>query len=385
MKKIDLVILCGGYGTRLKDITKKIPKPLIKIDNIPFIQYLINFYSTSPSIENIFLLTSYKSEKFFKIYHNKFANLKKITCLKEKKPLGTQGALFNLKKKVKNDFILTNGDSFVQFDLKKFLNLKGKNKMLLVKNRNYRENKKLIKLRLNNQKKIIYSNKKNFGLMNAGVYFFEKKILSDIKNIYSSLEINLLPKLIKCEKLFGLETKGYFIDIGTLKNLKKAKRDFKIIFKRPALFLDRDGVINYDQGYTHKKNKLKLITKNLKKIKEKYQNYYKFIITNQSGIGRGYYTEKQFLEFQKWMNEKIYLKFKILINDVKFCPHHPTKAKLNFKIKCKCRKPGNLSVIEILKNWQINKRKSIMIGDKPSDKKCAYKSGLRFMFEDEFI
>ena len=101
MKKIDLVILCGGYGTRLKDITKKIPKPLIKIDNIPFIQYLINFYSTSSYIENIFLLTSYKSEKFFKIYHNKLANLKKITCLKEKKPLGTQGALFNLKKSKK--------------------------------------------------------------------------------------------------------------------------------------------------------------------------------------------------------------------------------------------------------------------------------------------
>ena len=81
-KKYDLAILCGGKGTRLGEITKKTPKPVIKFGNIELIQHLLNFYASSPYIEKIFLLTGYKSNQFNK-FHNKYVNLKKIICLRE--------------------------------------------------------------------------------------------------------------------------------------------------------------------------------------------------------------------------------------------------------------------------------------------------------------
>ena len=111
------VILCGGIGSRLGDITKKTPKPLIKLNNKPFLDYLIYRLSRF-RIAKILLLCGYKSERFFKKYHNlKINNYTKITCFKEKKPYGTGGALINAKNKLENIFYLLNGDTYFDADL----------------------------------------------------------------------------------------------------------------------------------------------------------------------------------------------------------------------------------------------------------------------------
>ena len=83
INKLDLVILVGGRGSRISRYTEKIPKPLIKINNRPFLSYIINHYSKY-CFENIFLLAGYKGNLIKKTYHNKFSNLIKIRCLKEK-------------------------------------------------------------------------------------------------------------------------------------------------------------------------------------------------------------------------------------------------------------------------------------------------------------
>ena len=82
-ESFDLVILAGGQGTRISKFTKKIPKPLLKINNLQFIQYLINFYSKYP-FRKIFILTGYKGEKFAK-YNKSFSNLIPIECIKKKR------------------------------------------------------------------------------------------------------------------------------------------------------------------------------------------------------------------------------------------------------------------------------------------------------------
>ena len=93
------VILCGGLGSRLGNITKKTPKPLIKIAGKPFLNYIIDRL-VRIRIKKILLLCCYKNEKFFKKYHNKKINKNTyITCIKEKNLLGTGGALINAKKK----------------------------------------------------------------------------------------------------------------------------------------------------------------------------------------------------------------------------------------------------------------------------------------------
>ena len=118
-KVLDLVILCGGRGKRLGNLTKNTPKPLIKINNKRFIDYIIQFYQKY-NFNKIFLVTSYKAKKFEK-YNRKYFNAIPSICVKEKNPKGTGGALNELKKKIKNDFLLVNGDSFIDYNFKNLL------------------------------------------------------------------------------------------------------------------------------------------------------------------------------------------------------------------------------------------------------------------------
>ena len=111
--------------------------------------------------------------------------------------------------------------------------------MALVKNISYKKNKKLNNLDLINNR-ISYSKKSK--LMNGGVYFFKRKIFSLIKRNNFSLEDELLPKLIKKKLICGYYSKDFFIDIGTPKNFLNASNKLLKNFKRPAAFLDRDGV-----------------------------------------------------------------------------------------------------------------------------------------------
>lgn len=99
--KLDqAIILCGGKGSRLGKITLNTPKPLLKINNIPFIEYLIKNLARH-NIRKIYLLCCYKSEKFIKKYHNKTILNSKLICIDEKNPKGTAGGLYKIKKKTR--------------------------------------------------------------------------------------------------------------------------------------------------------------------------------------------------------------------------------------------------------------------------------------------
>lgn len=375
MQKLDLVILAGGKGTRIKKFLKDNPKPLLNINNKPFLSYLLNHYAKF-NFEKIFILAGYRGEKIKKKYNNKLINLSKIEVIKEETPLGTGGALSLLKNKKINDFILINGDSIFLID--KFHNL-SKNTIFLTSNKNYKSNSKLNGLRLDKKNFINFSKRSN--LMNAGVYFFKKNFLKHVTKKKISLENDILPKMIEKGRIRGKYNNCFFLDIGTPKNFLLARRLFKKKFFKPAIFLDRDGVINYDNGYTHLFKNFKFkpnVIKALKLIQNK--NYYIFIITNQAGIGKGIFKIEDFFKLHKQINNFL-MKKHIHINDIKFCPYHP-KAKIKkYKKKTNLRKPGNLMILDIIKNWNINLKKSFMIGDKFSDKLAAKKSNIYFEFD----
>jgi D-glycero-D-manno-heptose 1,7-bisphosphate phosphatase len=377
-KNTDLVILVGGLGSRIKHITKKIPKPLIKFGKYSFLQNLINYYAKF-NFNKIYLLAGYKGEKIKKEFNNKKINLTPIKCIIEKSLKGTAGALYELKKKKINDFLLINGDSFFELDFNKFKkNINNKLiKIALVKNKNYRSNNTLHNLEV---KKNIVFFKKESKFMNGGVYYINKSFLKKIKNETKSLENDFLYELIKNKKVYGQKFFNDFIDIGTKDNLNKSYKKFKKLFKRPAFFLDRDGVINYDYGHVNKLKNFKLkkgVIKGLKLILKK--KYLLFIITNQAGIGKGYYSEENFIKFQRAINKK-FSKNNIFFNDIQYCPHH-ADAKINkFKKKCKCRKPNNKMILNIIQTHDIDLKKSFMIGDKKTDEECAKKSNLKFLY-----
>ena len=98
MHSLDLVILAGGKGSRIKSLIKDRPKPMAVFNNKPFLEYIIQFYSKY-IFKNIFILTGYKSKSIKKKFDNKKYNFTNIKCLTENRPLGTGGALNLLKRK----------------------------------------------------------------------------------------------------------------------------------------------------------------------------------------------------------------------------------------------------------------------------------------------
>jgi D-glycero-D-manno-heptose 1,7-bisphosphate phosphatase len=150
--------------------------------------------------------------------------------------------------------------------------------------------------------------------------------------------------------------------------------------KKPGAFLDRDGVINYDVGYLYKYEDFKLRPGVIDGLKYLKKNKFRiFIVTNQSGIARGFFTEKDLMLLHQRLKKDLN-KHKIKIDEIKYSPFHPNGKIKKYKKKSETRKPGNKMIKEIFKKWPTDIKKSFMIGDKKSDKLCAKKSGLYFEF-----
>ena len=379
MHSLDLVVLAGGKGSRIKSLLRNRPKPMAIFNKKPFLEYIIQNYSKY-HFKNIFILTGYKSGIIYKKFNNKYYNFNLIKCLKELRPMGTAGALSILKKKNVNDFILINGDTFLDINLNQLIKSCSKNSygsITLVKNDFYKSNRKLSTLALR-ENKIIYQDKSNF--MNGGIYFFKKKIFKLIKNKNTSLENDILPNLIKNKKISGIKTKNFFLDIGTPENFKKAKKIISKKFIKRAAFLDRDGVINFDKGYVHKIKDFKFRPNVIKGLKFLRNNdYYIFVVTNQAGIGKGIYTEKQFFNLQNYIKQKLQKK-DIFFDDINFCPYHPEAKIKKYRKISQLRKPGNLMIKQIRNKWSIKLNESFMIGDQVTDKICAKNSKLYFEY-----
>jgi len=139
--------------------------------------------------------------------------------------------------------------------------------------------------------------------------------------------------------------------------------------KQKALFLDRDGIINIDYGYVYKIQDFEF-NLNIFNLLNLFQQrgYLLFIVTNQSGIGRNYYTLKEFKKLTIWMLERFKEK-NIDIKSVKYCPHSP-------ETQCKCRKPQIGMIDEILQEYNIDLKSSWMIGDKQSDIDLAHNANI---------
>ena len=150
--------------------------------------------------------------------------------------------------------------------------------------------------------------------------------------------------------------------------------------KNPAAFLDRDGVINYDYGYVYKYKDFKFrpgVIKGLQFLTKKKTKI--FIVSNQSGIARGFFKEKDVNLLHKKL--LYYFKMKnIKISAIKYSPYHPEGIVKKYKKNHETRKPNNKMIRLIFKKWNINRKKSFMIGDKKTDKLCAEKSKLYFEF-----
>lgn len=137
-----------------------------------------------------------------------------------------------------------------------------------------------------------------------------------------------------------------------------------------AIFLDRDGVINIEKSYVSKIEDFEFISGVFDTLNYLQNSGYKlFIITNQSGIGRGYYTQEDFDKLTSWMLNE-FKKRQIIISQVEHCPHNPNED-------CTCRKPKSGMIENILKNHKVDLENSWLVGDKESDILCAKNAGIK--------
>ncbi len=150
--------------------------------------------------------------------------------------------------------------------------------------------------------------------------------------------------------------------------------------KKPAAFLDRDGVINYDYGFIKKFEDFEFrpgVIKGLQYLKKK--KFTIFIVTNQSGIARGLFTEKD-LKLLHNKLRKVLMKNRIKLDEIKYSPYHPKGIIKKYTKQHRSRKPENLMIKQLIKKWPIDINKSFMIGDRLSDEKCAKKSKIYFEY-----
>lgn len=146
--------------------------------------------------------------------------------------------------------------------------------------------------------------------------------------------------------------------------------------KEPALFLDRDGVVNFDTGYTHRQDQFEFIPGIFELVAKATACRYKtFIVTNQAGIGRGYYTELEFWTLMNWVSER-FVEAGGAIEGIYFCPHHPEHGVGKYRQKCGCRKPAPGMLRQAAHDHEIDFSRSIFLGDKKTDIEAGRAAGV---------
>lgn len=145
---------------------------------------------------------------------------------------------------------------------------------------------------------------------------------------------------------------------------------------RPAVFFDRDGVLNFDSGYVHKKEDFKWVSGAPEIIKWLNDNdFFVFVVTNQAGVARGYYKEEDIHELHVFMSEELRT-IGAHIDAFYYCPHHKDGKVEKYRIECKCRKPEPGMISRAIREWPISIQRSFMVGDKESDVKAAHAAGI---------
>ena len=148
---------------------------------------------------------------------------------------------------------------------------------------------------------------------------------------------------------------------------------------KKALFLDRDGVVNVEKDYLYKIEDFEFIDGIFDLCRyHASQGYLIFIVTNQSGIARGYYSEDDFQVLTEWMRSE-FLKKGIKIQEVYYCPHHP-----DITGECECRKPKPKMLLDAQKKYNLDMQNSLLVGDRQRDIDAGFNAGVSraYLFDE---
>ncbi|MDO9153552.1 MAG: HAD-IIIA family hydrolase [Paludibacter sp.] len=395
---MKVVIIAGGKGTRIASVATEIPKAMIPINGKPVIEYQVELAKRYGLTDFIFII-GHLGEQIETYFDNGSKWGVTITYYKEKKALGTAGALAYLKSNLQEDFFVFYGDTVMDIDLEKMLDYHKKNNSdatLLVHPNDHPYDSDIVDVDENGRVKKIFIKPHPVGfisrnLVNAALFIFSPKVLNHIElGVKSHIEKDVLPACLDAGMiLYGYNSPEYIKDMGTPERYQKVCEDVisgKVSklnwkFERPAVFLDRDGIISKEINLLHKAEQLELIegaAEAIKYINEK--GYLAIVVTNQPVIARNLCTLDE-LYFMHAKLETLLGEKHAYLNAIYFCPHHPhggyPEERKEYKIKCDCRKPATGMLIQAGKDWNIDISNSIMIGDRDSDVQAGENAGVK--------
>jgi D-glycero-D-manno-heptose 1,7-bisphosphate phosphatase len=371
------VILVGGLGTRLGERTKTTPKPMLPVGGRPFLDTLIDEIARYDAFDEILLLAGHKAESILARYDGTVWGRARLAVSLEQAPLGTAGALVHAAGRLQERFLLLNGDSF-DFNI---LDLAARAKSSLVhmalRADVVGDRFGRVVLDGDRVRSFIAPGQGATGPVNAGVYVVARGILARVGGLPASLEQDVFPALAADGAMTGTSYRGYFIDIGIPEDFARADVELIEQLRRPAVFFDRDGVLNHDSGYTFEAGKLQWIEGAQEAVKAVNDaGYFAFVVTNQSGVARGFYEESHVHALHRWMADEM-AAIGAHIDAFEYCPDHPDGTVERYRRVNDRRKPGAGMITDLLARFPVNADKSLLVGDNPSDLEAARAAGLQ--------
>lgn len=392
---MKVVIMAGGKGTRISSVASDIPKPMIRIGDMPVLEHEI-MCLRDQGFDELIITVSHLGH----IIMDYFGDGSKISPVTgkqfgvhieyfvEEQPLGNAGALFKIKDKLTEDFLLLNADAVFDIDFNRFVayhNQKGGLVTLFTHPNSHPYDSGLIIssengvveqwLAKEDERPKYYRNR-----VNAGIHIISPKALEcEINTPKIDLDRQLLKPLAGTGKMFVYDSPEYVKDMGTPDRYEAVCRDFKngtvqhknLKQKQKAIFLDRDGTINKYVGFLRDIEEFELIDGVSDAIKTiNSSGYLAIVVTNQPVIARGDVTLGELNEIHNKMETLLGLEGAYL-DGIFFCPHHPHKGYdgevTELKIDCECRKPKAGMLLKAAECFNIDLSESWMIGDSEND------------------
>lgn len=384
-------ILAGGKGTRLKGMTPdNLPKPMINIAGKPVLQYQIEFLARN-KIHEVIISAGYGAEAIKKYFGDGERYDLVIKYSEESEPLGTAGAfkyaapLFNAVK----DILVLYGDIIFDIDINRLINFHNMNSglgTLLVHPNDHPFDSDL--LEINRENKIMKFISKPHpadryyqNLVNAGIYVLKPEVACFIES-GRQLDFgkDVFPAMVDEGKDFYVyRTSEYIKDIGSVQRHKEVEQDIlggkvnrrNLINRQKAIFLDRDGVINKEVSYLCRPEQLEILEGSTRAVRKiNHSDYLAIVATNQSAVARGLCSEEDIAGVNQKLDALLGEKHAYL-DGIYYCPHHPDKGfegeNARYKIECECRKPNTGMIRQAQRDFNIDLKKSFIIGDTTSD------------------